>query len=203
MRQRRWRRHFIGRQRRWCGRLCACATLHRRDEAITPARDVGDVANTVLAVAERLAQLSDMNPQADLLDGESGPRVADNLVLGHHLAGTADEQAQNIHCAAAELDRLAVLLQQPRPQRKRPERDGIEIRDRSGAAAGVMSCREVGHIFLIMTTASSKRAGTIPGPNARSSEGPSRVSHRHVDPQAMLREGPSNRVAGRIFDKLT
>ncbi|MET4826101.1 hypothetical protein ABH972_003690 [Bradyrhizobium ottawaense] len=193
MRQRRRRRHPFGRPRRERRRLSAWATLHRRDEAITPARDVGDVADTVLAVAEHLAQLRDMNPQGDLLDGESGPRVAENLVLWHHLAGSADEQAQNIHRPTAELDRHAVLLQQPRAQRERPERDGIEIWDRSGAAAaGAMSCREVGHILLILTTASSKRAGTIPGTDARSSEGPARISHRHVDPHAILLEVPSN-----------
>ena len=144
--QGRRRRRSFRCTRRECRSGVALATLHGRDEAIAAARDVGDVAGPVLAVAKHLAQLRDMDAQADLLDREAGPRVAENLVLRHHFAGTAEEQAQNIHRAAAELDRRSVPLEQPRPQRKRSERDCVEIKARPGAIAGrAMSCRGFGH----------------------------------------------------------
>src|SRR3954464_3206477 len=122
-----WRRGPFGHPRRGCSPLRAPATPHGRDKAIAPARDVGDVAGTILSVAQHLAQLRDKDAQADLLDGKSGPRIAENFVLRDHFAGATDQQAQNIRRAAAEPDRQAILLQQPRPKRKWPERDGIEI----------------------------------------------------------------------------
>ena len=103
------------------------------------------LARTVLAVAENLPEFSDMDPQADLLDGEARPRVGKDFVLRNDLAGAAHQQAQDIHCATAQLDRRAVPFEQARPEGKRPERDGIEIEIR---AARAISCRELGHLGL-------------------------------------------------------
>ena len=76
-----------------------------------------------------------MDPQADLLDGQTGPRESEDFVFRHDLAGAAYQQAQDIRRAAAQLDRHTVPLKQARPERERPKRNRIEIQAREAFAA--------------------------------------------------------------------
>ena len=74
---------------------------HRRDKAVAPAWDVGDVALARLAVTERLAQRGDMNPQAPLVDDRVWPGARDQQILVNCLAGALNKRDENIQGSAA------------------------------------------------------------------------------------------------------
>ena len=72
-----------------------------------------------------------MNPQADLLDDEAGPRVGQKLVLSDHLTRAVDQKPQDIQRPAPQLDGHTILLEQPRlvVEGERPEGDGVRLRE--------------------------------------------------------------------------
>jgi hypothetical protein len=79
---------------------------HRCDKGVTPAGVVGDPAPARAAVAKRLAQRRDMNPERTVVDDRIGPRAGDELIPVYRLAGAFDERDQDIESAAAEPQRF-------------------------------------------------------------------------------------------------
>ena len=104
-------------------------TGHRCDKGVTPAGVVGDVASARAAVAKRLAQRRDMDPERTFVDDRIGPCAGDEPILVDRLAGAFDERDQNIESAAAEAQRLPVIKQRPlsRNQLERSEGEGLFI----------------------------------------------------------------------------
>src|SRR5262249_48045453 len=94
--------------------------------AVAAPRYVGDVALAVAAVAERLAQCRDMDPQGALLDDRVGPGARDQFVLADRLAGAFGQRDQDVQRPAAERQWLFAVEQQPllREQPERSEDEG-------------------------------------------------------------------------------
>src|SRR5215471_4212910 len=99
------------------------------DKSVTPARIVGDVALTRAAIAQRLAERGDMNPQSPLVDNRIGPGAGDEFVLADRFAGAFDQRYQNIQRPAAEAQRFPVFEQHSlcRDQPQRPEDERLVI----------------------------------------------------------------------------
>ncbi|MEY9386892.1 hypothetical protein ABIF93_005149 [Bradyrhizobium japonicum] len=53
-----------------------------------------------------------MEAQAAFIDRHVGPDALDQLTLVDDLAGALDEKNEDVECAAAEVKRSAVLLEQ-------------------------------------------------------------------------------------------
>ena len=102
---------------------------HRRDEAVAPARDIGDVPLSRAAIAKRLAQGGDVDPQSVLLDDRVRPGASDELVLADRLAGAFNQRDENVQRPAAEAQRLSVLEQHALGgnEAKRAEGEGFFI----------------------------------------------------------------------------
>ena len=137
----------------------------RRGEAVSAAWDVHDETVTGRAIAEHLAERSDMDPEVGLLDGDIGPDGGDHVVVTDDLTGAPDQNDEDVERAAAERDGLALHEQEP-PRRRKLERPESE--------------RPLGHLYtphnihlLVFTRICVKpprariRAWRPPGPRAR------------------------------------
>ncbi len=85
----------------------------RGDEAIAAPGHVDDVAGGFAGIAQHLAQRRDVEAQAALVDIDVGPDALDQLSLVDDFAGTLGEENQDIEGAAADMERHALLLQEP------------------------------------------------------------------------------------------
>jgi len=83
----------------------------RRNEAITAARHIREIALAAFAGVEGLAQRCDMDPKGDLFDEKPGPNLGDQLPLADHFTRMLDQNEQDIERTAAKLDRLIGLLE--------------------------------------------------------------------------------------------
>jgi hypothetical protein len=70
---------------------------------------VGDVALADPAIAERLAQRRNMDPEGSLFDDRVRPSPCDQLFFRDRLAGALDQRHQNIESTAAEPQWFPVL----------------------------------------------------------------------------------------------
>jgi hypothetical protein len=102
---------------------------HGRDKSVAPAGVVGDVAPARAAIAERLAQRCDMDPQGAVIDDRVGPGVSDQLFLGYRFAGALDQCDQNVERTTTEAHSLSVVEQNSlrRNQPERSEGEGLFI----------------------------------------------------------------------------
>ena len=132
-----------------------CYALHRSDKAIAAARYVRDIARTLLAIAERLAKLGDVHPQIDFLDDKARPRVGQKFILRNHLARATDQQPQDIHRPAAQLDRHTILLKQPRLVVKGERSEGGDVCTRAAPSRG---SRENRSLFQARSLALTRRS---------------------------------------------
>jgi hypothetical protein len=82
-----------------------------RDKAIAAASDIGDEAVAAPAVAQRLAQRGNMDPQRAFVDDGVGPSAGDQLILVNCVAGALNERDKDVQGAAAEAQRFHVLEQ--------------------------------------------------------------------------------------------
>jgi len=75
-------------------------------------------------ITERAAQPADLNREIGLLDVCAWPYARDQLFLADELAGAFEQRDENIEGTTADLDRLAVLGEQPlhREHAERAER---------------------------------------------------------------------------------
>ena len=80
----------------------ACERDHGTDERVTPPLDVCDASVAKLAVAKRLADRSDVDSQAPLLDGDVGPDMIHQLLLCDHHTRTLDKVEQDVERPAAK-----------------------------------------------------------------------------------------------------
>ncbi|MGY4286626.1 hypothetical protein ACVWXO_005846 [Bradyrhizobium sp. LM2.7] len=90
------------------------------DEAIAATRHIDHITGSFAGIAERLAQRCDMEAQTALVDIDVGPDALDQHSLVDDFTGAPGEKDQNIQRAAAEMQRRAILLQEPGPW-KQPE----------------------------------------------------------------------------------
>jgi len=102
---------------------------HWRDEAVAAARDVGDEAIAAPAIAQRLAQRGDMDPQRPVVDDGIGPSAGDQLIPSDGLASAFDKCDEDIEGPCAEAQRLPVFEQLAlrRDQAERSEGEGFFI----------------------------------------------------------------------------
>src|SRR5215471_13707940 len=98
-------------RRLWCGMHCR----DRRHKRVATARDVGDVARAVSAMAQGLAQRRQLNAQAALVDRNVGPHPLCQLPFTDDFAGMLDQHDQHVHRPTAESDWLAIPLEKPLP----------------------------------------------------------------------------------------
>jgi hypothetical protein len=105
------------------GRRCALLmhSCNRRDEAVTAAGNIGDVAGAGLAVAQRLAERADVHLEIGLLDERARPDAREEILLADNLVGALDQRDQDVERPAAE-PKGRVALQQHALRRKKPER---------------------------------------------------------------------------------
>ena len=83
----------------------------RRNEAITAAHHIREIALAAFAGVEGLAQRRDMDPKGDLFDEKPGPNLGHQLPLADHFTRMLDQNEQDIERTAAKLDRLIGLLE--------------------------------------------------------------------------------------------
>ncbi len=86
---------------------------HRRDEPITPSRNINQVAIPVAAIAEHPPHGSDMNRKVGRLDEHFRPHPRHQLLLADQLAPALDQCNQDIERTATETQRLFGFKQQP------------------------------------------------------------------------------------------
>jgi hypothetical protein len=60
-------------------------------------RRSGYISRTALAIAPRASQRRNVEAHATLVDGDAGPSLRKQLLLGDHLTWTLCECAQNVH----------------------------------------------------------------------------------------------------------
>src|SRR5438552_11888729 len=84
---------------------------HLSGKAVAPARYVCDVTICRSSNAEALAQGSHVNAQADIIDDECPPGALDELTFADDFRRMLEQHKQNVEGAAANPERLAVLLQ--------------------------------------------------------------------------------------------
>jgi hypothetical protein len=89
---------------------------HWLDEAVAAAGHGHDVAPSVRALAERLAQHRDVLRQVVLLDRRVGPERGHQLVLGEHAPAPLDEDDEGVEDLAGQRHGPP-LAQQHAPQR--------------------------------------------------------------------------------------
>ena len=83
----------------------------RGDEAVAPPGQGGDVSRAVDAVAERLAQAGDVEPQAALVHGDVGPDPGDEVLLGDGLVRARHQRDERVERTGAQHDGRAVARQ--------------------------------------------------------------------------------------------
>jgi hypothetical protein len=132
------------RQRR--GRLGgSIGNVHIRDEPVTALADGLDVAGVVSVVAERLAQVGDAALQRVVRHELGLPHRVEQLVLGHHLAGTGGEAEQHVHRLELELHRAVASRQPVQTRLHEPVADEERLRrvecrlDLGGHGVGIVS----------------------------------------------------------------
>ncbi len=135
----------------------------RRDETIAASRKRRDVADAVLAVAQRLAQARDVEAQAAFLHRHVGPDPGQQLPLADDLVGAGDERNQNIERARAEFHRRAVPRE---PSLTRDQAEGTERYDVSR-----LRCRPRHGVFVVRRrpTSGARRSLRPSGPNCHGS----------------------------------
>src|ERR1700726_2365462 len=90
-------------------------TSQLADEGITSSLYVCDIPVAELPIRKRLANGSDMDPEAPLLHVDIRPDLIDEFLLSNHFTGTFGEIDQNIERPAAEGKHHTVAPQNPLP----------------------------------------------------------------------------------------
>jgi hypothetical protein len=90
-------------------------TNDRANERITSSLHVRDIAATELSIRKRLANRSDMDPEAPLLHVDIRPDLIDELLLSNDFAGTFGKMDQNIDRPAAERKHHTIAPQNSLP----------------------------------------------------------------------------------------
>jgi len=164
---------------------------HRCNKAVTPAGVVGDVAPASAAIAKRLAQRRDMDPERTVVDDRIGPGAGDQLVLVDRLAGAFDERNQNIQRAAAEAQWFPVIEQYSlrRDQPERSEGEGLFIHREN---------RPWERLLIQNTRPLATRSGSI---GSRSRNRAPRETGKELDASAawLIGQGQSLQQAFRLF----
>src|SRR5215472_1866517 len=99
--------HFIRRHR--CRMLAL--TRHRCDKGVTPAGVVGDVALARAAVAKRLPERGDMDPERTFVNNGVGPGTGYELILADGSAGAFNKCDEDVQGPGAEPRWFPVLKQ--------------------------------------------------------------------------------------------
>src|SRR5207253_9091635 len=86
---------------------CRLFDLHWRDEAIAPRRNRLDVPRRIGVIAEGLAQLGDGSGERVLGDRNSGPDLAEQLLLRHGTFATLDQENQDLQRLRLDVNRLS------------------------------------------------------------------------------------------------
>lgn len=98
-----------------------CIMRERCGEAIAAPGNIDNVAGTCGTIVERFSQSGDVEAKAALVHIHVGPDPLNQFSLVDDFAGVLGESDEDIERAAPDVERCAVLLQQPRAG-KQPER---------------------------------------------------------------------------------
>src|SRR5258708_240868 len=80
-------------------------------EAVTPTRDIRDIANARFTVTEDFAKAGNVDPQAALVDHQRPPGMGDQITFTYDARRMLDQRRENIQSSAADLERDAVFLE--------------------------------------------------------------------------------------------
>jgi hypothetical protein len=78
---------------------------YRRNKAVAPSRDIGQIAIAPTAIAQDFADGGDVDPQVSLLDERVGPDAGNDFFLGDNFACPLDQRGQDFERPAAEMER--------------------------------------------------------------------------------------------------
>src|SRR5580693_6222080 len=108
----------------WGGGLRS-GRCYRRDKAIASAGDSHDVASALASIAQRLAEVGDMDAEISLLHRHIRPNARDQFPLSDDFSSPLNQRDQRVERATTELECLAPFLELPlgREEAERAERD--------------------------------------------------------------------------------
>jgi hypothetical protein len=89
------------------------ATHEWRSEAIAASWHVDDIARTLGAIAESLAQCRDVEAKATLVHIHISPNALDQFPLVDDFAGMLGKHYENVERAPSDVKRRAIPLQRP------------------------------------------------------------------------------------------
>ena len=85
--------------------------LEWRDETVTLARQIRDVARTLLAITKATAHVGHLDPEVTGLDHEIAPGSRHQFALTHNFACALDQRDQDVQSSAPQRDGDAALAQ--------------------------------------------------------------------------------------------